>query len=71
MATVDDLLYVIYKGLDPNGVCFWKSSSSQPHSECNQLLYYFLQNQQDDSRAKALGRHLYLVTCYLLLTALY
>ena len=28
--TTDDLLHMIYRGVDPNGACYWKSSSSQP-----------------------------------------
>ena len=52
VATVDDLLCVIYRGVDPNGVCLWKSNSSNPSSESNHLLYYFLQNQ-DASKEKA------------------
>jgi hypothetical protein len=51
--TQDDLLHVIYKGVDPNGVCYWKSSSSQPYSQSNQLLYYFFPSYQNDSRTKA------------------
>ena len=51
--TQDDLLYVIYRGVDPNGVCYWKSSSSQPYSQSNQLLYYFFPDYQNDSRMKA------------------
>ncbi|HEY2566856.1 MAG TPA: hypothetical protein VGH95_04030 [Candidatus Aquirickettsiella sp.] len=51
--TQDDLLHLIYRGVDPNGVCDWKSSSSQPYSQSNQLLYYFFPNSQNDSRMQA------------------
>ncbi len=51
--SADDLLHLIYRGVDPNGICFWKSSSSQPYSQSNQLLYYFFPNYQNDSRTKA------------------
>ena len=50
--TGDDLLHVIYRGIDPNGICHWKSFSSQPYSQSNQLLYYFLLNK-DESLIKA------------------
>lgn len=51
--TTDDLLQVIYRGVDPNGPCYWKSSSSQPYSLSNQLAHYFFPDQQNDSRTKA------------------
>jgi hypothetical protein len=50
--TVDDLSHVIYRGVDPNGVCQWKSSS-QPYSQPNQLIHYFAPVQQKDSRTEA------------------
>ncbi|MFZ0219708.1 MAG: hypothetical protein WAL30_05845 [Candidatus Aquirickettsiella sp.] len=51
--TTDDLLHVIYRGVDPNGACYWKSSSSQPYSRSNQLAHYFFPDQQNDSRTEA------------------
>lgn len=51
--TTDDLLHIIYRGVDPNGDCYWKSSSSQPYSRSNQLAHYFFPNQQNDSRTRA------------------
>ncbi len=50
---IDDLSHVIYNGVDPNGVCHWKLSSSQPYSRSNQLLHYFFPDRQNDSRTKA------------------
>lgn len=51
--TTDDLLHLIYRGVDPNGACYWKSSSSQPYSRSNQLAHYFFPDQQNDSRTEA------------------
>ena len=51
--TTDDLLHIIYRGVDPNGACYWKSSSSQPYSRSNQLAHYFFPDQLNDSRTKA------------------
>ncbi|MDQ8038930.1 MAG: hypothetical protein REH83_00820 [Rickettsiella sp.] len=41
VATVDDLIQLIYLGLDPNGSCKWKHNSAND-SIVNKLAYYFM-----------------------------
>ncbi|WP_218813335.1 hypothetical protein [Rickettsiella endosymbiont of Dermanyssus gallinae] len=51
--TVDDLLQVIYFGIDPNGVCQWEPPYPTI-SQNNQLMYYFMPTQeQNDSKTDA------------------
>ncbi|MFM2322894.1 MAG: hypothetical protein RLZZ225_1047, partial [Pseudomonadota bacterium] len=48
--TVEDLIQVIYTGVDLHGVCKCKGD---PHSNSNLLLDYFYPEQADDSRMEA------------------
>ncbi|WP_218814698.1 hypothetical protein [Rickettsiella endosymbiont of Dermanyssus gallinae] len=51
--TLDDLSYVIYRGVDPNGVCDWKENT-KTSSRSKQLTHYFYPDKKkDDSRKKA------------------
>lgn len=50
--TLDDLSHVIYRGVDPNGICLWKDNS-QAFSQSNQLVHHFFPDQAKDSKTKA------------------
>lgn len=50
--TLDDLSHVIYRGVDPNGVCLWKDNS-QAFPRSNQLVHHFLPEKPGDTRTKA------------------
>ncbi|WP_218814381.1 hypothetical protein [Rickettsiella endosymbiont of Dermanyssus gallinae] len=52
--TIDDLCYVIYKGVDPNSICQWKTHY-QNVPQNDKLIHYFTpdQQQQDETRTKA------------------
>ncbi|MFZ0219638.1 MAG: hypothetical protein WAL30_05465 [Candidatus Aquirickettsiella sp.] len=50
--TLDDLSHVIYRGVDPNGVCLWKDNS-QSFSRSNQLVHHFLPEKPGDTKTKA------------------
>lgn len=50
--TIDDLSHIIYRGVDPNGVCLWKDNAKN-FSRSNQLVHHFLPENSNDSRTKA------------------
>jgi hypothetical protein len=50
--TRDDLLQIIYRGVDPNEVCSWTPSTTSD-SQSMQLLNCFFPDQKEDSRTKA------------------
>ncbi|MGC1181891.1 hypothetical protein, partial [Legionella sp.] len=48
--TPEDLLQIIYQGVNPNEVCFWSIESNSPPQ---QLFQYFHPNKPKDTRIKA------------------